>query len=278
MRQYLVLVERIFRNGVYRPDVQGVGNIAVPGHQFTFNLDHGFPLITHRSLKGSWKALVHELLWFVSGSTQIADLHKHGVHLWDQWATPEICARYGYPAGELGPIYGTQWRKWRMRDGGEIDQLANVILMLKDDPYNRRSVVSAWNPEDVPNVFIAPCHHMFMFFVGEGKLYLHLIQRSADTLVGVPFNIASYSLLLLMVSYLTGLKPGGLVHSLHDCHIYMDQLPFVEEILEREPRSLPRVRLADVEDVRTIDDFRFEHFVLEDYDPHPPIKGIPVAV
>ncbi|MEK7643629.1 MAG: thymidylate synthase [Patescibacteria group bacterium] len=276
MKQYLDLVQHVLTHGVRKGDPQGVGNIAVFGYQMRFNLQEGFPLITTRSLKGSWKALVHELLWFLSGSSNVDDLNKHGVHLWDQWATPDICRQLGLPIGDLGPIYGPQWRSWRTRDGGVIDQIAGVIAEIRQFPDSRRLVVSAWNPEDANRVFVAPCHCLFKFFVADGKISLHLFQRSADVIIGIPFNIASYSLLLHMVGQVTGYKPYEFVHTLSDTHIYLDQIPFAEEQMKREPRALPQVLLNP--DIRDINKFAFDDFTLLDYDPLPAIRGIPVAL
>lgn len=275
MRQYLELVQHVLDHGERKDDPQGVGNIAICGYQMRFSMKDGFPLITTRSLKHSWKALVYELLWFLSGSSDVADLHKHGVHLWDQWATPDICAQFGLPAGDLGPIYGPQWRRWQGRNGTVIDQIQNVIDEIRRFPDSRRLVVTAWNPEDVDKVFVAPCHFIFKFFVAGKKLSLHLMQRSADVIIGVPFNIASYSLLLHMVAKVTGLVPWEFVHTLSDTHIYIDQIPYAKEQLLREPRALPCLRLNPLR--REIDDFCFEDFILEKYNPYPPIKNIPVA-
>ncbi len=276
MQQFLDLVDTVLRTGKRKKDPQGVGNIAILGYTMRFRMEEGFPLITTRSLKGSWKALVHELLWFLSGSSHVNDLHKHGVHLWDAWATQEICERLGFPTGELGPIYGPQWRRWKKSDGGTIDQITNVVDEIKRFPDSRRLVVTAWNPEDVEKVFVAPCHCFFKFFVAEGELSLHLFQRSADVIIGVPFNIASYSLLLIMVAQVTGLRAGELVHTLSDTHIYLNQIPAARLQLQREPRTLPNVRINP--EINDITRFRFEDFSLLDYDPHPPIKEIPVAL
>ncbi|MEK7655251.1 MAG: thymidylate synthase [Patescibacteria group bacterium] len=275
MKQYLDLVKHVLENGQKKSDPQGVGNIAVCGNQMRFNMADGFPLITTRSLKGSWKSLVYELLWFLSGSTSTADLNKNGVHFWDIWATPEICAKMGLPPGELGPIYGKQWRAF---DGGgekPVDQISRLIDDLKSNPDSRRLVVSSWNPVDADRVFVAPCHCFFKFFHANGELSLHLFQRSADVPIGVPFNIAEYSLLLMMVAQVTGLKPKEFVHTLSDTHIYLDQVDAMKELITREPKTLPRVKINP--DVKNIFDFKFEDFELLDYDPLPPMK-IPVAV
>lgn len=277
MEQFLELVDTVLTKGKKRTtSVQGPGTIVYPGYQMRFRPAEEFPFITTRSMKGSWKAMVYELLWFLSGSDDIADLHKNGVHLWDPWATPEICARYGLKPGKLGPIYGPQWRRWKTRDGSEIDQVSRVLEEIRTTPDSKRMTVSAWNPEDIDRVFIAPCHVIYKFIVAEGELYLNLWQRSADILVGVPFNIAEYALLLMMVAQVTGLKPAEFIHQLSDPHIYEDQLEFAKLQLARTPKPLPRVRLNP--EVRDIFAFRFEDFELVGYDPHPAIKGIPVAV
>ncbi|OGZ96882.1 MAG: thymidylate synthase [Candidatus Sungbacteria bacterium RIFCSPLOWO2_02_FULL_54_10] len=275
MRQYLDLVAHILANGAQKTDPQKVGNIAVCGYQMRFDLDDGFPLITTRSMKGSWKAMVHELLWILSGSTKIADLNKNNVHLWDIWATPEICAPLGLEAGDLGPIYGKQWRAF---DGGgekPVDQIQKVVDDLKHNPDSRRLVVSAWNPVDVEKVFVAPCHCFFKFFHAQGELSLHVFQRSADVPVGVPFDIAEYALLLMMMAQVTDLKPKDLIYTLSDTHIYLNQIEPIKELLNRDPRPLPNVTLNPA--VKNIFDFTFEDFSLTDYDPHPPFK-IPVAL
>ena len=240
-----------------------------------FNLDDGFPLITTRSMKGSWKAMVYELLWFLSGSTKIEDLNKNGVHLWDIWATPEICGPLGLETGDLGPIYDKQWRAFN--GGGEkpIDQISRVIEDLKRNPDSRRIIVSSWNPVDVDKVFVAPCHCFFQFFHADGELSLHLFQRSADVPIGVPFNIAEYALLLMMVAQVTGLKAKEFVHTLSDTHIYLNQVDQMKELLTRSPKPLPRVKINP--DVKNIFDFKFEDFTLEGYEADPPIK-IPVGL
>jgi len=275
MKQYLELVDHVLKNGQKKTDPQKVGNIAVCGYQMRFNLDDGFPLLTTRSMKGSWKAMVYELLWFLSGSTKVQDLNKNGVHVWDIWATPEICEPLGLETGDLGPVYGKQWRAFN--GGGEkpVDQIANLIRDLKSNPDSRRLVVTAWNPVDVDKVFVAPCHCFYKFFHAQGELSLHVFQRSADVPIGVPFDIAEYALLLMMVAQVTGLRPKELVYTLSDTHIYLDQIEVVKELLTREPRKLPRVKINP--DVKDIFDFKFEDFTLEEYDPHPPLK-IPVAL
>lgn len=275
MRQYLDLVKYVLANGQQKTDPQKVGNIAVCGYQMRFNLNDGFPLITSRSMRGSWKAMVHELLWILSGSTRLEDLHKNNVHIWDIWGAPEICASLGLEPGDLGPIYGKQWRAF---DGGgekPIDQISALIHDLKTNPDSRRLVVSAWNPAELDKVFVAPCHCFFKFFHAGGELSLHLFQRSGDVPVGVPFDIAEYALLLMMVAQVTGLKAKEFVHTLSDTHIYLDQIPAMKELVTREARALPRVKINPA--VKNIFDFKFEDFELTNYDPHPPMK-IPVAL
>lgn len=277
MEQFLNLIDTVLTKGKKRPtSVQGPGTIVYPGYEMRFRMDDGFPLITTRSLKGSWKAIRAELLWLLSGSDDIAELRKDGVHLWDSWATPEICAQYGLPSGRLGRIYGPQWRRWATRDGGEIDQVEKLLREIKTNPDSKRMTVTAWNPEDTDKVFIAPCHAIYKFIVAEGGLYLNLWQRSADILVGVPFNIAEYALLLLMVAQVSGLKPMEFIHHLSDAHIYFDQVEYAKIQLERAPKPLPEVKLNP--EVADLFGFRLDDFVLENYDPHPPIKGIPVAI
>jgi thymidylate synthase len=274
MQKYHTLVRRVLQHGKRKGDPQKVGNIAVLAHLSRYDVRKGFPLITTRSLKSSFKAAVIELLWFLSGESRVDFLHKHGVHLWDQWATPEICAMHGLEPGDLGRIYGPQWRHWRTTTGGEIDQIQTVVNDLNRNPDSRRLVVTAWNPEDVDNVFVAPCHCLFKFFHAEGQLDLHLWQRSADVPIGVPFNIAEYALLLMMMAQVTGLTAGELVHDTSDTHIYNNQIDQMHELLTRSPRKLPTVSINP--DVKDIFSFRFEDFELKNYNPHSPIK-IPVA-
>ncbi|MBS3902799.1 MAG: thymidylate synthase [Anaplasmataceae bacterium] len=274
-RQYLDLVRQILQNGQQKTDPQKVGNLAICGYQMRFNLQEGFPLITTRNMKGSWKAMVYELLWFLSGSTKVEDLHKNGVHLWDIWATPEICESLGLEPGDLGPIYGKQWRAFNAGGEKPIDQISNLIRDIKSNPDSRRLVVTAWNPIDVDKVFVAPCHCFFKFFHAQGELSLHLFQRSADVPVGVPFDIAEYALFLMMVAQVTGLKAKDFVYTLSDTHIYLNQIDQMKELITREPRPLPRVKINP--EVKNIFDFKFEDFTLENYDPLPPIK-IPVSL
>jgi thymidylate synthase len=275
MRQYLDLVKYVLENGKQKTDPQKVGNIAICGYQMRFDLSQGFPLMTARSMKGSWKAMVHELLWFLAGSTNVEDLNKNGVHLWDIWATPEICQPLGLPVGELGPIYGKQWRAF---DGGAdkpVDQISQLIADLKSNPDSRRLVVTAWNPAQVDKVFVAPCHCMFKFFHAQGELSLHVFQRSADVPVGVPFDIAEFALLLSMVAQVVNLKPKDLVYTLSDAHIYLNQMEMAKELLQREPKPLPKLKINP--DVKDIFSFKFEDFELLDYEPNPPLK-IPVSL
>ena len=276
MKQYLDLLKHVLVNGEKKTDPQGVGNLATFGYQMRFNLRDGFPLITTRDLKGSWKAMIYELLWFLSGSTKVSDLNKHGVHLWDVWATPEICRSLGLEDGDLGPIYGKQWRAFSCGDGVEVDQIKQVINGLKSNPDSRRWIVSSWNPRDVDRVFVAPCHCFYQFFHANGKLSLQLYQRSADLPLGAPFNIAEYCLLLMMVAQVTGLEAWEFVHTIGDGHIYLNQIEGVQEQISRIPRSLPSVHINP--EVKNIFNFTFDDFRLEgEYNPHPKIK-FPVAV
>ncbi|KKU91612.1 MAG: Thymidylate synthase [Candidatus Jorgensenbacteria bacterium GW2011_GWA1_48_11] len=275
MRQYLELVQHVLTNGQKKTDPQKVGNLAVCGYQLRFNLDEGFPLITTRSMKGSWKAMVYELLWFLSGSTKVEDLNKNGVHLWDIWATPEICKSLGLEPGDLGPIYGKQWRAFNAGGEKPVDQITNLIHDLKVNPDSRRLVVTAWNPIDVDKVFVAPCHCFFKFFHAQGELSLHVFQRSADVPIGLPFDIAEYALLLMMIAQVTDFKAKELIYTLSDTHIYLDQIEQMKELLKRELKSLPRVKINP--NVKGIFDFKFEDFTLEDYNSHPPMK-IPVGL
>lgn len=275
MRQYLDLLEYVLQHGERKTDPQGVGNLAICGYQMRFDLNDGFPLITTRSMKGSWKAMVHELLWFLSGSTKVSDLNKHDVHIWDIWATPEICGPLGLEPGDLGPVYGKQWRAFNGGGPQPVDQIKKVIDDLKTNPDSRRLVVSAWNPVEVEKVFVAPCHCFFKFFHAQGNLSLHVFQRSADVPIGVPFDIAEYALLLMMTAQVTNLKPKDLVYTFSDTHIYLNQMEQAKEILQREPRPLPRIRINPA--ATDIFAFKFEDFELLDYNPHPPVK-IPVAL
>ena len=264
MKQYLELVKHVLDNGVFKGDRTGTGTKSVFGYQMRFNMADGFPLLTTK--KVHLKSIIHELLWFLQGSTNVHYLQENGVRIWNEWAADD---------GELGPIYGYQWRSWPDYDGGHIDQISDVVEQIKRNPDSRRLIVSAWNVAQVPQMALPPCHTLFQFYVADGKLSLQLYQRSGDIFLGVPFNIASYALLLLMVAQVTGLEPGEYIHTLGDAHIYSNHFDQVNEQLQRTPRQLPRMVLNP--DVKSIFDFRYDDFKLEDYDPYPPIKGV-VAV
>ena len=264
MKQYLELVRHVLEHGTFKGDRTGTGTKSVFGYQMRFNMADGFPLLTTK--KVHLKSIIHELLWFLQGSTNVHYLQENGVRIWNEWAADD---------GELGPIYGYQWRSWPNYDGGHIDQIANVVEQIKHNPDSRRLIVSAWNVAQVPQMALPPCHTLFQFYVADGKLSLQLYQRSGDIFLGVPFNIASYALLLLMVAQVTGLEPGEYIHTLGDAHIYSNHFDQVNEQLQRTPRQLPRMVLNP--DVKSIFDFRYDDFKLEDYDPYPPIKGV-VAV
>jgi thymidylate synthase len=264
MHIYLDLVRLVLSHGTRKTDRTGTGTISVFGHQMRFDLDKGFPLLTTK--KVHLKSVIHEMLWFLQGSTNVRYLRDHGVTIWDEWADAN---------GELGPVYGYQWRSWPAPDGRHIDQIAQVVRDIRQNPDSRRLIVSAWNVADIPNMALAPCHAFFQFYVANGKLSCQLYQRSADIFLGVPFNIASYALLTMMVAQVTGLKPGELVHTLGDAHIYLNHLDQVNEQLQRNPRPLPTMRINPV--VADILGFRYEDFTLEGYDPHPLIKA-PIAV
>ena len=264
MKQYLDLLSHIMENGVAKEDRTGTGTRSVFGHQMRFNLADGFPLLTTKKLH--LKSIIHELLWFLNGDTNVKYLQDNGVRIWNEWADDN---------GDLGHIYGYQWRSWPDYNGGHIDQIKEVVETIKNNPDSRRIIVSAWNVADLPNMNLPPCHAFFQFYVADGKLSLQLYQRSADCFLGVPFNIASYALLLLMMAQVTGLEAGDFVHTLGDTHIYNNHFEQVKEQLTREPRRLPRMVINP--EVKSIFDFKFEDFTLEDYDPHPHIKGI-VAV
>ncbi|HEV8355934.1 MAG TPA: thymidylate synthase [Gemmatimonadales bacterium] len=264
MRQYLDLMRHILDHGRPKGDRTGTGTLSIFGWQMRFDLAQGFPLVTTK--KVHLKAVVHELLWFLRGETSVDSLHEAGVSIWDAWAGPD---------GELGPIYGYQWRSWPAPDGRHIDQLGAVLSAIRSNPDSRRMLVSAWNVADLPAMALAPCHVLFQFYVLEGRLSCQLYQRSADVFLGVPFNIASYALLTMMVAQVTGLAPGEFIHTFGDAHLYLNHLDQVREQLSREPRALPRLRLDP--GVRELDTFRFQDFTLEAYDPHPAIRA-PVAV
>lgn len=260
MRQYLELLEHVKQNGVEKSDRTGTGTISTFGYQMRFNMEDGFPVLTTKKLH--LKSIIHELLWFLKGDTNVKYLQENGVRIWNEWADEN---------GELGPVYGHQWRSWPTKDGKNIDQITQVIEAIKNTPDSRRHIVSAWNVGDIDEMALPPCHILFQFYVANGKLSLQLYQRSADIFLGVPFNIASYALLLLMVAQVTGLKPGDFVHTLGDAHIYLNHMEQVKTQLAREPRKLPTMRLNP--NVKSIFDFKFEDFSLENYDPLPHIKG-----
>jgi thymidylate synthase len=260
MLQYHQLMDRILAEGVEKRDRTGTGTLSVFGHQMRFDLADGFPLVTTKKLH--LKSIVYELLWFLAGDTNVKFLNEHGVSIWDEWADK---------GGDLGPIYGAQWRSWPARDGGAIDQIANVVEMIRRNPDSRRLIVTAWNPADIERMALPPCHCLFQFYVAEGRLSCQLYQRSADAFLGVPFNIASYALLTLMVAQVTGLAPGEFVHTFGDAHLYLNHLEQARLQLSRAPRSLPTMRLNPV--VTDLFAFRYEDFVLQGYDPHPHIKA-----
>ena len=264
MRQYLDLLDRILAEGVQKGDRTGTGTISIFGHQMRFNLSEGFPLLTTK--KVHLKSIIHELLWFIAGDTNIKYLKDNGVSIWDEWADEN---------GDLGPVYGHQWRSWPTPDGRTIDQLANVINQIKNTPDSRRMIVSAWNVAEVEKMALPPCHSLFQFYVADGKLSCQLYQRSADVFLGVPFNIASYALLTMMIAQVCGLEVGDFVHTTRDTHIYTNHFEQVELQLSREPRALPKMKINP--EVKSIFDFKYEDFELVDYDPHPRISA-PVAV
>ena len=260
MQQYLTLLRHILDNGVQKSDRTGTGTRSVFGYQMRFDLAEGFPLLTTKKLH--LKSIIHELLWFLNGDTNVKYLQDNGVRIWNEWADSN---------GDLGHIYGYQWRSWPAYDGTFIDQIQQAVDDIKHNPDSRRIIVSAWNVGDLRNMNLPPCHAFFQFYVADGKLSLQLYQRSADTFLGVPFNIASYALLTMMMAQVCGLKPGEFIHTLGDTHIYNDHMEQVAEQLRREPRKLPRMVINP--DVKSIFDFKYEDFSLEDYDPHPHIKG-----
>jgi thymidylate synthase len=264
MRQYLDLLQHILDHGVEKGDRTGTGTRSVFGYQMRFDLTRGFPLLTTKKLH--IRSIFYELLWFLRGDTNVRWLREHGVTIWDEWADEN---------GELGPVYGHQWRSWPARDGGTIDQIARVVESIRTNPDSRRHIVSAWNVADVDSMKLPPCHALFQFWVANGRLSCQLYQRSADVFLGVPFNIASYALLTLMVAQVTGLQAAEFVHTLGDAHLYSNHLEQARLQLTREPRPLPRMILNP--EVRSIFDFAYEDFTLEAYDPHPAIKA-PIAV
>ena len=260
MRQYLDLMERVLSEGVEKRDRTGVGTRSVFGHQMRFDLNAGFPLLTTKKLH--LKSIVYELLWFLRGDTNIKYLDDHGVHIWDEWADAN---------GDLGPVYGRQWRSWPTPDGGSIDQMANAVAEIRRNPDSRRLIVTAWNPAENDLMALSPCHCLFQFNVAAGALSCQLYQRSADVFLGVPFIIASYALLTLMVAQVTGLKPGAFIHSFGDTHLYLNHLEQARLQLARSPRPLPTLRLNPA--VKDLFGFRYEDFSLEGYEPHPHIKA-----
>jgi thymidylate synthase len=264
MQQYLDLLKTILNDGAKKADRTGTGTYSLFGYQMRFRLGEGFPLLTTKKLH--IRSIVHELLWFLSGDTNIRYLNENGVTIWNEWADAK---------GELGPVYGHQWRSWPAPDGRRIDQITEVIERIRDEPDSRRLIVSAWNPADIDRMALPPCHLLFQFYVADGRLSCQLYQRSADVFLGVPFNIASYSLLTMMVAQVCDLQPGDFVHTFGDVHLYLNHVDQARTQLERQPRLLPRMRLNP--DVKDIFQFRFEDFTVESYDPHPAIKA-PVAV
>jgi thymidylate synthase len=260
MRQYLDLMERVLADGAEKHDRTGTGTLSVFGHQMRFDLAQGFPLVTTKKLH--LKSIVHELLWFLAGDTNVKYLRDHGVTIWDEWADER---------GDLGPVYGRQWRSWPARDGGTIDQMANVIAAIRRNPDSRRLIVTAWNPADVDRMALPPCHCLFQFYVADGKLSCHLYQRSADVFLGVPFNVASYAMLTMMVAQVTGLAAGDFVHSFGDAHLYLDHLEQARLQLSRLPRKLPLLRINPA--VTDLFAFRYEDITVEGYDPHPHIRA-----
>lgn len=261
MKQYLELLDRIMTTGVDKSDRTGTGTRSVFGHQMRFNLADGFPLLTTKKLH--LKSIIHELLWFLRGDTNVKYLNDNGVRIWNEWADAD---------GDLGHIYGYQWRSWPTYDGGFIDQIQQAVDDIRHNPDSRRIIVSAWNVADLKNMNLPPCHAFFQFYVANGRLSLQLYQRSADCFLGVPFNIASYALLTMMMAQVCGLQPGEFIHTLGDAHIYNNHMEQVAEQLKREPRPLPVMHLNP--EVKSIFDFRYEDFTLEGYDPHPAIKGV----
>jgi thymidylate synthase len=260
MEPYLDLMRRVRTQGVRKADRTGTGTLSVFGHQMRFDLQAGFPLVTTKKLHV--RSIIYELLWFLRGDTNIAYLNEHGVRIWDEWADE---------AGDLGPVYGRQWRSWPARDGSTIDQIAKLMERLRSDPDSRRLIVTAWNPADVDRMALPPCHCLFQFHVADGRLSCQLYQRSADVFLGVPFNIASYALLTHMIAHVTGLRAGDFVHTLGDAHLYLNHLDQADEQLSRTPLPLPRLVIA--RDVASLDDFRYEDFEVADYQAHPHIKA-----
>ena len=264
MQQYLDLMRHVMQHGTRKEDRTGTGTLSVFGHQMRFDLAQGFPLLTTK--KVHTKSIIYELLWFLRGDTNIRYLKEHGVSIWDEWANEH---------GDLGPVYGSQWRSWPTPDGRHIDQISEVVKAIRHTPDSRRLIVSAWNVSEIERMALPPCHLLFQFYVAQGRLSCQLYQRSADIFLGVPFNIASYALLTLMIAQVTGLKPGEFIHTLGDAHLYLNHLEQVQTQLAREPRPLPSMRLSP--EKTSLFDFEFDDFELLNYDPHPSIKA-PVAV
>lgn len=261
MKQYLDLLQRVLTEGTQKEDRTGTGTINIFGHQMRFNLDDGFPVLTTKKLH--LKSIIYELLWFLKGDTNVHYLQENGVRIWNEWADAD---------GNLGHIYGYQWRSWPDYNGGHIDQIKEAVETIRNHPESRRIIVSSWNVADLPNMNLPPCHTFFQFYVADGRLSLQLYQRSADIFLGVPFNIASYALLLQMMAQVTGLKAGDFIHTLGDAHIYLNHLEQVKLQLTREPRPLPRMEINP--EVHDIFNFTFDDFNLTGYDPHPHIKGV----
>ena len=260
MIQYLDLLKHVMENGVQKHDRTGTGTKSVFGYQMRFNMEEGFPLLTTKKLH--IRSILHELLWFLKGETNLKYLHENGVSIWDEWADEK---------GDLGPIYGYQWRSWPSFDGKQVDQISNVIDSIKKNPDSRRMIVSAWNVAAIPEMKLPPCHILFQFYVADGRLSCQLYQRSADIFLGVPFNIASYAFLLKMIAQVTGLKAGDFVHTLGDAHIYLNHMEQVNTQLSRKPKLLPKLDINP--DVKNIFDFKFDDFLIRDYDPYPRIKA-----
>ena len=260
MKQYLDLLQRIVNEGTRKEDRTGTGTLSVFGHQMRFNLEEGFPLLTTKKLH--LKSIIHELLWFLKGDTNVKYLQENGVRIWNEWADEN---------GELGPVYGHQWRSWPNYNGGHIDQIQDIVNALKNNPDSRRMIVSAWNVAEVGQMALPPCHCLFQFYVANGKLSLQLYQRSADTFLGVPFNIASYALLTMMMAQVSGLKSGDFIHTTGDTHLYLNHLEQAKEQLKRTPRTLPRMVINP--NVTSIFDFKYDDFTLEGYNPLPHIKA-----
>jgi thymidylate synthase len=260
MKQYLDLLSRTLKDGVKKEDRTGTGTVSIFGHQMRFDLAAGFPILTTKKLH--LKSIIHELLWFLRGDTNVRYLNRHGVRIWNEWADPD---------GELGHVYGYQWRSWPDYAGGHVDQISEAIRTIRQNPDSRRIIVSSWNVGDIKNMNLPPCHAFFQFYVAGGKLSLQLYQRSADIFLGVPFNIASYALLLMMTAQVTGLEAGDFVHTFGDAHIYLNHLEQVDLQLTRDPRPLPVMKINP--DVKDLFAFRFDDFELTGYDPHPHIKG-----